>query len=187
MVRKQSVNQKGESADTPVLIKAYGEFWSPDVVNWDRTWRLLGTNSQGQLINVYEQRGVYVLYNDFDPVYVGRGDRSSIGWRLQQHRESRRKGPRWDRFSWFGMNGIRKNGELAALTKVTHSTTSELIATLEALLIMVVDPRLNARREKLKNAILLYQSEEDKPLEADERLSLIERKLDSVLKIKQHN
>jgi hypothetical protein len=177
-----------ESANTPILIKAYGEFWSPDIVNWERTWRLLGTrrpDSKGPSINVYEQRGIYVLYNDFVPVYVGRSDKQSIGYRLQLHRESRRKGPRWDRFSWFGFKGIRKNGELGALNASAHSPTRELIATLEALLIIVIDPRLNARRERFKNAILIHQSDEDKPVEVEQRLQSIEQKLDAMLRLRQ--
>jgi len=189
MVTRRRSNTPTDTTNTPILIRAYGEFWNPDVVNWDRTWRLLGTlrsNSDEPLINVYEQRGVYVLYNDFKPVYVGRADQSSIGWRLEQHRESRRKGPRWDRFSWFGMKGIKKNGKLGVLTKAAHCGTSEMIATLEALLIRVIDPPLNSRRERFKNAIPVYQSDVDKPAEIDERLSQIEKKLDLVLKGEQH-
>lgn len=188
MPRTSKVTGTRESANAPTLIKAYGEFWNPDVVNWGRKWRLFGKRSsdpEGPSINVYEERGVYVLYNDFVPVYVGKGDKQSIGYRLELHRESRRKGPRWDRFSWFGIRGIRKNGKLGAPNKSAHSGTTELIATLEALLIVVIDPRMNARREKFKNAILVHQSEEDKPIESDERLQAIEQKLDLVLKLEK--
>lgn len=76
------------------------------------------------------------------------------------HRESRRKGPRWDRFSRFGIRGIGKDGKLLKKKTFAHARTTELIATLEALLIRIVDPKLNARREKFKNAILLHQSDE---------------------------
>ncbi|MGA8108530.1 MAG: hypothetical protein WB974_03795, partial [Acidobacteriaceae bacterium] len=63
-----------------------------------------------------------------------------------------------------------------------HLPKAELIATLEALLIMVIDPRLNARRERFKNATRLYQSDADKPTDADERLGLIEQKIEALLK-----
>jgi hypothetical protein len=186
MAKKSKRGVWTESADTPILIKAYGEFWNPDVANWERTWRLMGTrrsDSGGPNINVYEERGVYVLYKDFVPVYVGKADKQSIGYRLQLHRESERKGPRWDRFSWFGIRGLKKNGKLRLLRTAAHSPTPELIATLEALLIIVIDPRLNARRERFKNAILLYQSEVDKPMDTSEHLQSIEQKLDSVLNL----
>jgi hypothetical protein len=66
---------KLESSSTPTLIRSYGEFWSPDVVDWAKSWRLLGTarsDSKGPILNVYEERGIYVLYKDFVPVYVGK-------------------------------------------------------------------------------------------------------------------
>lgn len=189
MPLKSKVSPENESINTPILIKAYGEFWNPDAVNWENKrenkWRLMGRRqAKGPSSNVYEERGVYVLYQDFVPVYVGRADRQSIGYRLKLHRESRRKGPRWDRFSWFGFRGIKPNGQLKGRNKAAHPSTTELIATLEALLIIVIDPRLNSRREKFKNAIRLNQSEEDKPAEVDERLQSIEQKLDSLLQHK---
>lgn len=180
-------SERAESTSTPTLIRSYGEFWSPDVVDWARTWRLLGTvrsDSRGPVVNVYEERGIYVLYKDFVPVYVGKADRQSIGYRLQLHRESRRKGPRWDRFSWFGIRGLTSKGELRSLNAAAHPDMSELIATLEALLIAVIDPRLNARKEKFKNALLLHQSDKDKPLDTDDRLSAIEEKIDALLKLR---
>jgi hypothetical protein len=101
------------------LIRAYGEFWNPDLVNWKRTWDLFGVDPQGRTINVFEQRGIYVLYEDYVPVYVGKADKQSIGYRLQLHRESQRKGPRWDRFSWFGLRRINKKGGIWVFSRAT--------------------------------------------------------------------
>lgn len=64
-----------------------------------------------------------------------------------------------------------------------HLPKTELIATLEALLIIVIDPRLNARREKFRNALPLFQSETDKPEDVEERLDSIDQKLELVLKL----
>jgi hypothetical protein len=50
-----------------------------------------------------------------------------------------------------------------------------LIDTLEALLISAIDPPLNSRREKLKQATLLYQSTTDRPAGIQERLDSIEK------------
>jgi hypothetical protein len=172
-----------ERTNTPIFIRSYGEFWSPDVINWDKNFGLLGkrrSQSSGPDIDFYEERGVYVLYRDFVPVYVGKADRQSIGWRLKLHRESQRKGPRWDRFSWFGIRGIKGNGQLRAQSASAHVPKTALIATLEALLIIVIDPRLNARRERFRNATLFYQSDTDKPKDLAERLDLIEQGLEKV-------
>lgn len=172
-----------ESPNTPILIKTYGEYWSPEVVDWGRSWRLMGkrhSNPNGPSINVYEERGIYVLYKDYEPVYVGKADRQSLGYRLQLHRESLRKGPRWDRFSWFGVIGLTDQGKLRSPKLLAKSRTAELIATLEALLIMAISPVLNARREKFKNAVLLDQSEEDRLPDSEDRLQKIEEMLASL-------
>ena len=181
---EQGVN---ESPNTPILIRNFGEFWNPELVNWNRSRKLLGkrrSDFKGPDINVYEERGVYVLYKDYEPVYVGKSERQSLGARLQLHRQSWRKGPRWDRFSWFGIRGLKVNDELRSRKEAFHPSTEELIATLEALLIVAIDPRLNSRREKFKNAVRLYQSDTDKPIEIEERLDSIEEKLERLLEVR---
>jgi hypothetical protein len=186
MAKEIQDGQKEESRDTPILIKTYGEFWNPELVNWDNSWNLLGkrrSDFKGPDVNVYEERGVYVLYKDYQPVYVGKADKQSIGYRLQLHRQSWRKGPRWDGFSWFGILGLRVNDKLRSRSSAFHPRTAELIATLEALLIVAIDPRLNSRREKFKNAVRLFQSDTDKPAEVKERLDLITNKLDQLLSL----
>jgi hypothetical protein len=166
----------------PVLIRCYGEFWNPALVDWNRTWKLLGYDKRRQEVNAYEQRGIYVLYRDYVPVYIGKADQSSIGYRLQLHRLSQRKGPRWDRFSWFGLNRFNASGDPGKIATNVHVKTSELIATLEALSILIADPRLNSRREKLKNAVRIEQSASGKPAsQLEETLSSIEQKLDSMI------
>ena len=175
--------EREESANTPILIKTYGEFWNPELVDWNNSWRLLGRRSRkGKDVNVYEERGVYVLYKDYVPVYVGKGDVTSIGYRLQGHRHSWRKGPRWDLFSWFGVVGLNDKDKLLRRKTGLRVTTDELIATLEALLIVSIEPRMNSRREKFKNAVRLYQSDTDRPADVVERLESIETKLEQLLR-----
>lgn len=179
--------QKEESRDTPILIKTYGEFWNPELVNWNSSWNLLGkrrSDFKGPDVNVYEERGVYVLYKDYQPVYVGKADKQSIGYRLQLHGQSSRKEPRWDMFSWFGILGLRVNDKLRSRSSAFHPRTAELIATLEALLIVAIEPRLNSRREKFKNAVRLFQSDADAPADVEEQLISIADKLDKLLSSK---
>jgi len=188
MPKENEEELKEESRDTPILIKTYGEFWNPELVNWDNSWNLLGkrrSDFKGPDVDVYEERGVYVLYKDYQAVYVGKADKQSIGYRLQLHRQSWRKGPRWDMFSWFGICGLRANDKLRSRSSAFHPRTAELIATLEALLIVAIDPRLNSRREKFKNAVRLFQSDTDKPAEVEERLDLIDNKLNRLLSLQR--
>ncbi len=171
-----------DDSTSAVLIRAYGEYWNPELVDWKSSWKLLGLGAHGKIINMYEQRGVYVLYEDYIPVYIGKADKQSIGYRLQLHRDSELKGPRWDSFSWFGLNRINRNGNLGVLKSNNHVKTTELISTFEALLILIANPKLNSKRERLKNAIRISQSGHDKPLsEIEKRLQSIEQKLDSLM------
>ena len=177
--------ERDESPNTPILIKTYGEFWNPELVDWKHSYNLWGRRTnKGKDINIYEERGVYVLYSEYVPVYVGKAFDSSIGWRLRGHRQSARKGPRWDRFSWFGVKGLDSRDRLNKPKRGLRVTTEELVATLEALLIGVIDPRLNSRKEKFRNAIRLLQSDSDKPAEIDERLDAIEQKLEKLLQVR---
>jgi hypothetical protein len=171
------------SEKVPTLIRTYGEFWNPEYVAWDNAWRLLGKRNLGPRspnVNVYEERGVYVLYKNYVPVYVGKAFNQSIGYRVQSHRGSPRKGPRWDSFSWFGLRGLTANGHLRSLNRRAGIKTEALIETLEALLIVVIDPRLNSRREKLKGAVKLYQSLTDKPVDQEQRLANIESAIEKL-------
>src|SRR5438093_8925704 len=62
-----------------MLIRAYGQFWNPDIVDWGKQ----GPGNQGQLIgngkwgsttvtiDSWKQHGIYVLHDEFKCVYVG--------------------------------------------------------------------------------------------------------------------
>ena len=45
-----------------------------------------GLNSL-QVVNFWDQRGIYVLYNDHGPYYVGKAFDQALGVRLRQHRK----------------------------------------------------------------------------------------------------
>jgi hypothetical protein len=170
------------------LIKQYGELWNPEYVDWARSWKLLGKRSKGSKssdINVYEERGIYVLYNDYTPVYVGKALQQSIGYRLQLHRESSRKGTRWDAFSWFGFCGLRPDGDVKKLNLHVGLKTTAAIEMLEALLITVIDPRLNSKKETLKGATRLFQSKTDSKPDFHDRFNQMEELLREISKGKK--
>src|SRR5579859_3028712 len=96
-----------------VLIRCFGEYWSPDRVDWGRR----GPGGKGQLlgeygpsrkrreVDVWSQRGVYILHDAWEVVYVGKADGTPLGSRLKSHLSDRHAG-RWDRFSWYGAIGV---------------------------------------------------------------------------------
>ncbi|WP_284455822.1 hypothetical protein [Alloalcanivorax xenomutans] len=148
-----------------MLIRAYGSYWNPDIVNWGS----VGAGNQGQLlgkvkinnhahtIDFWEAVGIYVLHDQFKAVYVGKAVGTLLGPRMRTHLTDRFAG-RWDMFSWFSLSTINTTnpGLRAPGTRQVNAQT--LIDTLEALSIGIVDPPLNRRRETIPNACEAVQT-----------------------------
>src|SRR5882672_2813334 len=89
------------------FIHAYGLFWDADEVSWfpgpghGRNLRLLGRiGAVGPNLRVCDflpQRGIYILYDDYGPYYVGLTRQTALGTRLKQHRVDKHEHS-WDRF-----------------------------------------------------------------------------------------
>lgn len=94
-----------------MLIRSYGLFWRRSEVDWNpgkgkkNEFRLLGrqgTNLPGlKLADIRKQQGIYVLYGDYGPHYVGLTRDQGLGKRLKDHLTDQHAN-KWDRFSWFG-------------------------------------------------------------------------------------
>lgn len=69
-----------EVRDVEVLIPSYGMFWMRDGINWNSHPKLLGVQSTGATpIDLSEMRGVYMLYDGREIIYVGQAiDRSIL-------------------------------------------------------------------------------------------------------------
>lgn len=182
---------------TGVLIRSFGEYWRPDRVNWGKP----GPGGSGELlgefgparrrrtVDVWAQRGVYILHDAWEVVYVGKADGTDLGSRLKAHLKDRHAG-RWDRFSWYGVIGVvsdgPKKGKLGTNPASKSVSTAELIDTLESFLLAVEPPR-NRRREKIPNATEVFQAQTDPPMhltwsieEIKTRLISIEETLESI-------
>lgn len=148
-------NFKDQASSNAGFIRAYGLFWSAHEVDWYGTYsghhlELLGRiNKQGsslRVANFWNQQGIYVLYNDYGPYYVGRtsGQQMSLGKRLRHHALGLNGSPhagKWDRFSWFGWRGVLEGADSRGLRNLrkmpkhllTNSTST--VNDIEALLI----------------------------------------------------
>lgn len=124
-------------------LEAFGMYWERDRVNWTGNPRLFGReHPKSDRVNLADQLGVYLLYDEHRVVvYVGQATKQSIWQRLAQH-TSDRLTSRWQRFSWFGIRPVAKNGKLGSVATGTI-TPKRLISTLEALLIEALEPRQN--------------------------------------------
>jgi hypothetical protein len=152
-----------------VLIRSYGELWSPDLVKWgtrggSKTELLgeFGPRRSPIIVDVRDQRGIYVLSHEWRVVYVGKADKVSLVSRLNLHRSDHLAG-RWDRFSWFGIRGALKTGKLGSEISTKNTTTTDLIKTFESLLIAVTEPPRNKRSEELPGAQLVLQAGAERP------------------------
>jgi len=98
-----------------MIIRAYGLFWRNEEIDWrpgqgnKAQFRLLGrrgSNSPGlKVADFREQRGIYILYGNYGPHYVGLTRKQNIGKRLRDHLLGEHEGL-WDRFSWFGFREV---------------------------------------------------------------------------------
>jgi hypothetical protein len=142
------------------IVKSYGEFWNPDAVNWGAkelcgVWRNAGTNKEN---NFWSAKGIYVLYQEFKPLYVGKAlaDSSGVGKRLSDHLTDRLVG-RWDMFSWYSLSQPSKNTPKVNIAGGRNLSTKQMVETLEAITILITDPPLNRKRESLAGAIEVEQ------------------------------
>jgi hypothetical protein len=150
-------------AAKPGFIQCYGLFWDVDEVAWSgREFRLLGRRgSSGANLRVADFRnqiGIYVLYDNYGPYYVGLTRRQPLGNRIKAHLADHHEGL-WNRFSWFGFRGVRDfrhpdgRQALAAPQASLFTDTRETIADLEALLIQALGTHKRGNRQEMRFGI----------------------------------
>lgn len=142
-------------------VTSYGLFWRADEIEWfpgqgnRKEFRLLGRvgkNRPGiRVADFRRQQGIYILFDEYGPAYVGLAKGERLGARLRDHHGDHLAN-RWDRFSWFGFNPVGatpdKDGVLSLNQPRRDVTddTSTTIGDLEALLIAAMGPKLNQQK-----------------------------------------
>lgn len=135
--------KNGEAEDSDILIQASGLFWQRDFVQWKTYPKLLGKQFSGSdMIDFAKQNGIYILYDNHTPIYVGRAD-VHMGKRVSDHTRDKFSG-RWNRFSWFGLLEVCDSGVLSE-SKKNNYTQEKFISTVEAILIETLEPPRNMR------------------------------------------
>lgn len=124
-------------------LTAFGMYWKRDQIRWSGQPRLFGRQKRGPgKVDFAEQVGVYLLHDRDRIIYVGRATEKLCA-RLKAHTGDRMAG-RWDRFSWFGMRAVGKDGLLH--TPSSSWNHNVIIETMEALMIESLEPPLNRKR-----------------------------------------
>ena len=139
-----------------LAIRNYGHFWSRSHVEWGRP------GQQGNLLGYYlrdrqpfrvdfrHQIGIYVLFTaQREAVYIGKAGSGNdrLFSRLKAHTRNHLR-DRWTNFSWFGLRDYNGTGELSDHQKPDSNvkgTNSSALDEVEAVLIQLLEPRLNKR------------------------------------------
>lgn len=135
------------------FIRAYGEFWDRSEVSWapgrgvPNEFRLLGRvgtrHPKLEVCDFRQQRGIYILHDDYGAYYVGLAIDRDIGLRLRDHTRDHHA-ERWDRFSWFGfrtvLTGSMEDGtkRLGQVPDLSVSKTATTIRDVETMLTRVL-------------------------------------------------
>lgn len=148
-------------------VTSYGLFWREAEIDWHPgqgskdSFHLLGrlgaNSGHVKVADFRMQQGIYILYDDYGPTYVGLTRDQGLGKRLKDHQFDHLAG-KWDRFSWFGFRPVTKQkdgrgrlmlGNLDGDLKDDSWTT---IGDLEALLIRAIGPRRNRKIMRFAHA-----------------------------------
>ena len=156
------------------IVAAFGMFWRREAVDWVRTPKLLGMQQIGATpVDFNGQRGVYLLYDGREVIYVGRTTDRALGTRLCEHTIDRMSA-RWDRFSWFGLLPISDTGALGQMPAAFDA--AKLAPALEAILVEALEPRQNRKRGD-DLAAVEYVQMEDPEIEKRRARAVIDRAL----------
>ena len=133
-----------------MIFRCYGLFWRRDEINWEPgkgnkgEFALLGRRGAHQgnieIADFRNQIGIYILYSDYGPHYVGLTRKQAFGSRLKDHTVDTHWN-KWDRFSWFGFRRVLKSRDengfqcLGAEVAAINGATQEIIGDIEAVLI----------------------------------------------------
>ncbi|MCL2415045.1 MAG: HTH domain-containing protein [Bacteroidales bacterium] len=142
----QTANKK-RNIDNHKIINAFGIYWNRDFVHWKSvTPDLFGIQQAGaEKVNFKDQRGIYLLHDNRETIYVGQAIEQTLGKRLKDHTTDRLAG-RWNRFSWFGFYPVKDDGKLNLDAQFSEFTIQTLGDILEAILIESIEPRQNRKQ-----------------------------------------
>lgn len=148
-------------------VTSYGLFWRESEIEWDpgqgnrNSFRLLGRigTNRGtiRIADFRLQRGIYILFDEYGPVYVGLTRAQGLGKRLKDHHKDHLAG-QWDRFSWFGFHPIGSAHPTSGILNLNDppedltDDTRTTIGDLEALLIRAIGPKRNTAYPAFQDA-----------------------------------
>ena len=146
--------------------------------------RIPARNVTSDAIDFREQSGVYVLYAEYQMIYVGQAGvgNQKLFNRLKQHTRDALAG-RWNRFSWFGIRRVLANRNLSAEKDAKHTTLENVLNHIEAILIHAGEPQHNRQGGRFGDEVTQYLQFRD-----FENLGLTsDEKIEEILRLQQEN
>lgn len=146
----------------------------------DIYWRSSSDNAQlngvprknltAPVVNFAHQSGLYILYSDHTPIYVGQTNKTLFA-RLKDHFLKDDLAGRWDTFTWLGLRKV-VGGKTPRLskpgTKFSISTT-QLLDHFEAAMIHAFEPPLNGQEGRFGEGVTRYKQVRDSRLGPTDR------------------
>lgn len=125
------------------VIRAYGVMWSKSkfIQNNYKLHGKLANIKKTSKVDLSEERGIYVLYDGYNIVYIGQSI-NPLASRLKSHTKT---GKQWDSFSWYGIDEVQAGGQVLK-EKVFSITAKALIDAFEAVMILATQPCHNKTR-----------------------------------------
>jgi len=154
------------------FITNYGLYWKAEDVFWGSggsRGALLGvpsSNTTSTPVDFRDQRGVYVLYADYEIVYVGQNSGQELIRRLIQHQKDD-LADRWDRFSWYGVRSVLASGLLSNYNAAVTERMPQVLNHIEAVLIHAAEPPLNRQGGRFGDNVQRYLQYRDDRLGPD--------------------
>jgi hypothetical protein len=145
--KESQATEKKKDSSNNKIINSFGIYWNRTLVHWkSATPDLLGIQQIGaKEVNFKDPKGIYLLHDSRETIYVGQAIEQTLGKRLKDHTVDRLAG-RWDRFSWFGFYPVSDDGKLNLDAQFKDFTIRHLGDVLEAVLIESIEPRQNRKQ-----------------------------------------
>ena len=135
---------KSSTATKDCRVTSYGRYWVREGIDWPHLYGMFQPHgpvkSKPMPVDFSKQKGVYLLHDDREIIYVGRavGPTASLGERLHEHTKYRLHN-RWNRFSWFGFLPVLEQGDLGKPPPMLEA----VVSVVESILIEAIEPRRN--------------------------------------------
>ena len=157
-------------------ILCVGARWWAEDVYWysaPKTAQLNGVprkNVTAPVANFAHQSGIYILYSDHTPIYVGQANKTLFA-RLKAHHLTDDLAGRWDAFTWFGFRAVvgGKDPRLSKPSTKFSISTTQLLDHVEAAMIHAFEPPLNGQEGRFGEGVTRYKQVRDSRLGPTDR------------------